>query len=94
MLTVLVFVVAVIGKILGVLFASPFVKLNTKQLYLVGWGMNSRGVIGLVLINLALAQDLITRDLYSAIVFMTIATTVFLPFVFRRMIKNNAGIME
>jgi Kef-type K+ transport system membrane component KefB len=90
----LILVAAIIGKILGVFITKPFVNLKTKQLHLIGWGMNSRGVIELVLANFALAHGLINRDLYSAIVFMTIITTITFPFVFKRMIKRNPGIME
>ena len=90
----LILAAAMIGKILGAFVARPFVNLKTKQLHLIGWGMNSRGVIELILANFALSHGLINRDLYSAIVFMTIVTTLTFPFVFKKMIKKNAGIME
>ncbi|HEY5714056.1 MAG TPA: cation:proton antiporter [Candidatus Gracilibacteria bacterium] len=93
-LTISVVLVAMVGKILGTLLTKPFVNLTWQQLHLVGWGMNSRGVMELVLAQLALESGLIDQDLYSAIVFMAIITTVMFPFVFKRMIGKNPQIMD
>ena len=65
-----------------------------RQLYLVGWGMNSRGVMELVIAYIALTGGLISQELYSAIVFMTIVTTVTFPFVFRSIVRKYPNIME
>lgn len=94
LLTLSVVAVAFLGKILGILAAKPFVSLQWRQLYLVGWGMNSRGVMELVIAYIALTGGLISQELYSAIVFMTIVTTVTFPFVFRSIVRKYPNIME
>jgi len=93
-LVLAVLVLAVLGKVVGTLLAKPFVSLSLPQLHLIGWGMNSRGVMELVLAQIAFSAHLISADLYSAIVFMAIITTVTFPFVFKKILEKNPGIME
>jgi len=85
--------VAIVGKLLGVLMVKPFTHLNWKQLHLIGWGMNSRGAVELVIALLALKAGLLTQQLYSAIVVMTLVTTVIFPFVLKYLIKRDPHIM-
>lgn len=86
--------IAFLGKIIGTLVVKPFSKLSTKQLYIIGWGMNSRGAVELVIALLALKHGLIAQEIYSALVAMAIITTLVFPFVLQRQIKNNPKAME
>jgi Kef-type K+ transport system membrane component KefB len=90
-LPLLLFTIAIafLGKILGTLIVKPFSKLSLKQLYLIGWGMNSRGAVELVIALLALNHGLITQEIFSALVATAIVTTLVFPFVLQREIKNN-----
>jgi Kef-type K+ transport system membrane component KefB len=81
--------IAFLGKIIGTMVVKPFSKLSLKQLYLVGWGMNSRGAVELVIALLALNHGLITQEVFSALVAMAIVTTLVFPFVLQRELKNN-----
>ena len=85
---------AIIGKILGALATKPFNKLKLKQLYLVGWGMNSRGAVELAIAFVAFNIGLISASIYSALVVMAFATTLIFPFFFRRIVKNNPKVMN
>ncbi len=93
-LTISVFVTAIVGKIIGTMLTKPFVNLTFKQLHLIGWGMNSRGVMELVLAHIALEAKLITVDIYSAVVFMAITTTLLFPFIFKQILEKNPDIMN
>lgn len=93
-LTMIILAAALFGKIGGTLLAYPFTNLSFAQLHLIGWGMNSRGVMELVIAEIAVSHGLITQQLYSIIVFIAIATTVIFPFVIRHMVKNDPKIME
>ncbi len=93
-LTIIVLVTAIVGKLLGTFLVKPFTDLSWQQLHLIGWGMNSRGVMELVIAHIALSAGIISKDLYSAIVFMAIATTVIFPFIFRIILKKNPHIMD
>jgi Kef-type K+ transport system membrane component KefB len=92
-LAVFVIVLAIIGKITGSLFAKLFTQLSWRQLYLVGWGMNSRGAVELALALLALQAGLIDKDMYSSLVLMALVTTLIFPVVLRRIIAKNPDIM-
>ncbi|MCK4730426.1 MAG: cation:proton antiporter [Candidatus Aenigmarchaeota archaeon] len=93
LLTVII-VTAIVGKILGVVFTRPFIKLRIKQLYLVGWGMNSRGAIELVIVFTAFKIGLLDPTLYSGLVVMALTTTFIFPFFIRSMVRKNPGIMD
>ncbi len=93
-LTISIFLVALLGKIIGTILTKPFVNLSFKQLHLVGWGMNSRGVMELVLAHIALEAKIISVEIYSAVVFMAITTTVIFPFVFKKILEKNPNIMN
>ncbi|MGQ9460917.1 MAG: cation:proton antiporter [Candidatus Bathyarchaeaceae archaeon] len=86
--------IAFIGKIVGTLIMKPFSTLSLKQLYYVGWAMNSRGAAELVIALMAKQFGLIPPEIFSALVVMTIITTFTFPFVLARGIKENPGLMD
>lgn len=86
--------IAFLGKIIGTVIVKPFSKLNLKQLYLVGWGMNSRGAVELVIALLALNHGLITQEIFSALVAMAIVTTLVFPFVLQHEIKKDPAALR
>ena len=72
----------------------PFSTLSLKQLYYVGWAMNSRGAAEMVIALIAKQFGLISSEIFSAIVIMTIVTTFTFPFVLARGIKKNPELMN
>ncbi len=93
-LLAIIIIIAISGKIFGVVLTRPFIKLRIKQLYLVGWGMNSRGAIDLVIVFTAFKMGLLDPTLYSGLVVMALMTTFIFPFFIRGMIKKNPKIMN
>ncbi len=87
-------VIAFLGKIIGTIIVKPFSKMSLRQLYLIGWGMNSRGAVELVIALLALNHGLISQEVFSALVAMAIVTTLVFPFVLEHEIKNNPTALE
>jgi len=94
LLLIIIVVIAMTGKIAGVMLAGPLIKLPLNKLYLVGWGMNSRGAVGLAVAFIALKIGLLGSTLYSGLVFMTLITTLIFPFIIRRMVEKYPDIME
>ena len=94
LLVLIVCSIAVIGKMGGAFIVKLFDGMKFKQLHLIGWGMNSRGVIELVIANIALKAGLISTTLYSAIVLMAIITTLISLVMMRNIIKKNPKIMN
>jgi len=93
MITVTV-LIASIGKIVGTLIVKPVSSLSWKQLYYVGWGMNSRGAAELVIALIAIQYGLISPEIFSALVSMSLITTLILPPILARGIKKNPGLMD
>ncbi|MBN1157453.1 cation:proton antiporter [Candidatus Woesearchaeota archaeon] len=88
-LVVLILIIAIIGKVLGALLAVPFTKLRMDEGYIIGWGMNSRGGVELVIAEIARTKGLIPIEVYSAIVIMAITTTLIFPFIMKAYMKKR-----
>ncbi len=86
--------IAIIGKIFGSLLVKPFSHLTLKQLYYVGWAMNSRGAAELVIALAAKQFGLIPSDVFSALVAMSLITTLVFPIILSQGINKNPGLMH
>jgi Kef-type K+ transport system membrane component KefB len=93
-LLVLIIILAPSATIAGTMMAKFFTTLSWRQLYLIGWGMNSRGAIGLALAFVAFKENFITKELYSGLVIMAILTTIVFPFILKKSIARNPKIMN
>jgi len=78
-LLIAVIVLASVGKILGT--AAFYVPSGNgwREGVVVGTGMNGRGAVEIIVAELALAQGLIDREVFSILVFMAIFTTATVP---------------
>jgi len=94
LILLIIIFIAIAGKIIGTLLTKPFTRLRLKQLYLVGWGMNSRGAVELVIAFLAFKIDLIPTYIYSSLIIMALITTLIFPFFVTRIVKKEPKIME
>lgn len=78
-LLVLFLVLAFIGKIIGSwLFALP-TKLTNKEGLVIGFGMNGRGTVEIIIVSIGLTMGIISQELFSILVFMAIFTTALVP---------------
>ena len=78
-LLLLVVVLATLGKLVGTaLFYVPSGN-GWREGLVVGAGMNGRGAVEIIVAELALAQGIIDRDVFSILVFMAILTTATVP---------------
>ena len=72
---------AIVGKLLGCGLAM--LGNNTRQMMIVGVGMAPRGEVGLIVANLGLALGVVTGQVFSVVVVMSILTTIVVPPVLR-----------
>jgi len=93
-LLLIVVLVAIFSKIGGAMIAKPFVDFNTEQLNIIGWGTNSRGVIGLAILLILFRNKLLSPELYSNLVLMILVTTIAFIIVASRYIKQNRNILN
>jgi Kef-type K+ transport system membrane component KefB len=81
--------VAVISKLIGCgLPAVFFLKDRSKGLK-VGYGMISRGEVGLIVAGVAISAGAITRSIYAAILGMIMVTTILAPLLLRRAYEKD-----
>ncbi|RKX91317.1 MAG: hypothetical protein DRP59_08110 [Spirochaetes bacterium] len=76
------------GKIIGGSIGAILGGIRPKHSIIVGIGMNGRAAVELVIANIALMEGIISREIYSSIVFMAIITAVSTPLLLNLSIKK------
>jgi len=76
-------VVAIITKVIGCFIPAKWMGLSLKDAAVVGFGMSPRGEVAMIVGLIGLNQNLITQEIYAAIIFMSLFTTIFTPIVLR-----------
>lgn len=71
------------GKIVGGSIGAIIGGIKPKHSIIVGIGLNGRAAVELVIANIALLNNLISRNIYSAIVFMAIITALTTPLLLK-----------
>lgn len=94
MILAIITAIAFLGKIGGTILAKPFSKLTIRQLWFIGWAMNARGTLGMILTLIGLEYGLIGRDLYTTVIAMAMITTISFPFVLKAEYKRNPKIVD
>lgn len=76
-ITVVVFILAVVGKILGGMIATT--RKGWRVMLQTGVGMVPRGEVGLIIGLVGLTLDVISSDIYTVIVAVSLLTTLVTP---------------
>lgn len=93
-LLIITIIIAFAGKIIGTMLVKPFSKLSRNQLYYIGWAMNSRGAAELVIALIAMESGVIPLEVFTALVAMSIVTTLTFPIVLTHGIKRHQDLMD
>lgn len=80
-------VIATAGKLMGPMIASLMDKQTLRQGIIIGWGMNARGAVELIAIQMAHEANLVPDIIYSSVIFMTFVTTIISPILFKYLTK-------
>lgn len=88
-LLVLVSLVAIVSKVGSALISKLFTPLSLKQLHIIGWGISSRGIVGLAVAMIALRNNLISKKFYSLMVSMILITIIIFFIVFSILIRDK-----
>ncbi len=75
-MTLLVMVIACLGKILGCSLGGQMGGMPPREAWAIGFGMNARGAMEIILGLLALRFGIISESLFVALVIMAIATSL------------------
>jgi Kef-type K+ transport system membrane component KefB len=91
-LVLLITFLACLGKVGGTLIGALLSKLSTGEALVIGFGMNVRGVMELILSSLAFEAKLIDQRIFIALISMAIITSVISGSIMQRLLfkrKDN-----
>jgi Kef-type K+ transport system membrane component KefB len=71
------------GKVLGGYIGGRLARLGSEESWALGAGLNGRGVMELVIANIALTNGFIGQGLFTILVLMAVTTTFATPFMLR-----------
>ncbi len=83
-LLILVLVVVTFGKTLSGYLGGRIARLSHLQSLTLGFGMNTKGIMELVIANIAYQKGFIDISMFTILVIVAIITTVFTPFLLKR----------
>lgn len=69
--------IAIVGKVVGAGLVALLAKRTKEESMLIGLALNNRGAIELVIASIGLQMNIIDETLFSIMIFMTFATTIF-----------------
>jgi Kef-type K+ transport system membrane component KefB len=72
------------SKIIGGYFGGRFARLSHAKSVALGFGLNARGIMELVIANIAFSAGLINVEIFSMLVIMGLLTTLVTPFLLKR----------
>lgn len=88
LLTIIIIAAAFFGKIFGAFTGSFSSGLNIKDSLRVGIGMNGRGAVELIIIGIGRKLGVISIELFSIIMLMTLVTTIVTPILLKLSFKD------
>jgi Kef-type K+ transport system membrane component KefB len=82
-------IIAVISKMIGCGIPAFFFLKSGSKAKKIGYGMISRGEVGLIVAGVAISAGAITQSIYSAILGMIMLTTIIAPLLLRKSYDNE-----
>lgn len=89
MFAIILVLVAIATKIIGCGFGAKLCKFNNKDALSIGIGMVSRGEVALIVAQKGASCGLLENNLFPAIVFMVIVTTLITPILLKVILKDK-----
>jgi len=90
-LILVLFLIATVGTVLGSAIAVVLDRGSWKEGFILGWGLNPKGDVELVIASLALKAGLLTQSLFTALILMSLLTTIVSPIVFKRLVLKHSA---
>ncbi|MEN6360888.1 MAG: cation:proton antiporter [Smithella sp.] len=87
-LVLIVLGTATIGKVSGVWLGAKISKLTDRESLTVGFGMNARGAVGIILVTSAYQAGIIDQRVYVALLVMAIFTSLISCPMMKTILKN------
>ncbi|MFC1912793.1 cation:proton antiporter [Chloroflexota bacterium] len=75
--------VAILTKVIGCGIPAIIQRMGIKDSMIIGMGMVPRGEVAMIIALIGLSQDLINQSTYSALILMSLLTTIIPPLILR-----------
>jgi Kef-type K+ transport system membrane component KefB len=85
----LLLIISIIGKLLGLTLAGKLLKWPKGEASLIGWLLQTKGLIIIIFSNILLDRHIITDSTYTALLLMAVGSTSLTIPAVRRLIKLN-----
>jgi Kef-type K+ transport system membrane component KefB len=95
LITSVMFIIAVLGKVIGCSFAARCFKMSKSESLQIGVGMISRGEVAIITANIGLQKGIITEEIFLPTLIVVILTTIITPVLLKlafshKLIKKTA----
>ena len=77
-------IVAMLTKVIGCYLPSSWQGFSAHDSAIIGFGMSPRGEVAMIVGLIGLNKGIIGQDIYTAIIFMSLLTTVATPIILRK----------
>jgi len=88
LLAILLFLAAFIGKLLGIFIMVPMGKLNVREAWVIGIGLNARLTTEIIVAKLLFDAGLIDNHLFTALIAASSLSTIVVPLLFTFMVRR------
>ncbi|BAH05496.1 cation:proton antiporter [Clostridium kluyveri] len=83
LITLVMFVIAVIGKVIGCGAAARLMKMSKSESVQIGAGMISRGEVAIITANIGLQKGIISEEIFLPTLIVVILTTIITPILLK-----------
>jgi len=82
-ITLVMFIVAVIGKVVGCGFGARLFRMSRSESIQIGVGMISRGEVAIITANIGLQNHIITQEIFIPTILVVLLTTIVTPILLK-----------
>jgi len=79
---------SIFTKTIGGFIGSKIAGFTNKKSLTIGLGLNARGIMEIVIANIAYKSGFINVEIFSMLIIMGVFTTIFTPFLLKNAIRN------
>ncbi|MBF0265603.1 MAG: cation:proton antiporter [Gammaproteobacteria bacterium] len=82
-------IIAFLSKFVGCGLVAKLQKMDWRSSFAVGVGMSPRGEVAMIVALIGLKQEIIGQKTYVSLVLMSILTTLIVPLLLKKLLKNS-----
>lgn len=90
-ITLVMFIIAIAGKLIGCSGAARLVKLSKSEALQIGTGMISRGEVAIITSNIGLQKGIISEEIFLPTLIVVILTTIITPILLKLAFSHKIG---